>query len=75
MFWDGTNVLKFEHLFDCVIFEFKLPCEAPPTYARYMQLLLYVTMSHESNQVHMARWQAYRVSLMSGNTYVRKTQV
>ena len=40
-----------------------------------MQLLLYVTTSCESKQAHMARWPAYQESVMSGNTYVRKTQV
>ena len=75
----GQNVLEFEHLFDCdssilpFPFEFKLSCEVLPTYACHMQLLLYVTMSCESKQVLMARWPAYRESVMSGNTYVRKT--
>ena len=52
---DGT---KFVRSCDSSIlsfpFEFKLSCEAPPTYARHMQLLLYVTISRESNQAHIA---------------------
>ena len=77
------NVLEFKYSFNCVIVWFFLlslnlnylvkPCLL--AYACHMQLLLYVTTSSESNQAHMARWLAYQESVMSGNTYVRKTQV